>query len=134
VTAAALVSENKSLAHPASVDSIPTSANKEDHVSMSPIAARHLREITRNVEQVLALELVAGRAALHFHQPLRAGAGVQAAFELLAKAVAPPGSDRWFKKDIDATLALVSTGQLVAAAEAAAGPLRWPCSPCWERS
>jgi histidine ammonia-lyase len=134
VAAAALVSENKSLAHPASVDSIPTSANKEDHVSMSPIAARHLRDITRNVEHVLALELVAARAALHFHQPLKAGAGVQAAFDVLAKAIDPPASDRWFKKDIDAALALVAGGTLLAAAEAAAGPLRWPCTPVWERS
>jgi histidine ammonia-lyase len=134
VTAAALVSENKSLAHPASVDSIPTSANKEDHVSMAPIAARHLRDIASNVECVLGLELVAARFALHFHQPLLAGAGVQAAFERLAAVVPPPSSDRWFKKDIDATLALIRDGAIVAAAESAAGGLRWPCEPSWEKS
>jgi histidine ammonia-lyase len=134
VTAAALVSENKTLAHPASVDSIPTSANKEDHVSMAPIAARHLRDIVANVECVLALELVAARFALHFHQPLLAGKGVQAVFERLAAAMPPPSSDRWFKKDIDAAIELVRSGAIGSLAGSAAGGLRWPCGPAWEKS
>jgi histidine ammonia-lyase len=79
VTAAALVSENKVLSHPASVDSIPTSANKEDHVSMGPIAARHFRDVCENTKRVLAIELLCGRFALHHHKPLKAGKGVEAA-------------------------------------------------------
>jgi histidine ammonia-lyase len=132
VTAAALVSENKTLAHPASVDSIPTSANKEDHVSMAPIAARHLRDIARNVERVLAIELLAGRFALHAHQPLAAGVGVQAAFEALASVVPPPGPDRWFAKDVEAVALAASSGSLLAAVERSTGPLRWPAADVWE--
>jgi histidine ammonia-lyase len=134
VTAAALVSENKTLAHPASVDSIPTSANKEDHVSMAPIAARHLRDIGRNVALVLAIELIAGRFALHFHQPLKAGAGVQAAFELLGRTVPPPGPDRWFAKDVEAVAALVASGAILESVENAVGRLRWPAGDLWEKA
>jgi histidine ammonia-lyase len=132
VTAAALVSENKTLAHPASVDSIPTSANKEDHVSMAPIAARHLRDAVRNVEHVLAIELIATRFAIHFHAPLRPGAGVRAAVEAVARAVPPPSRDRWFARDLAAAGALVADGSIVAAAERAVGRLRWPAEKTWE--
>jgi histidine ammonia-lyase len=133
VTAASLVSENKTLAHPASVDSIPTSANKEDHVSMAPIAARHLREVTRNVEHVLAIELIAGRFALHFQQPAKAGAGVQAAFEVLGKAVPAPGQDRWFAKDLQAAAGLVAAGAVLKGVESVVGRLEWPAADIWER-
>ncbi len=125
VTAAALVSENKSLAHPASVDSIPTSANKEDHVSMGPIAARHLRGVCENVAWVLAVELVAARFALHF-VGMRAGRGVQAAYETLCRVIPPPGDDRLFRKDMDAARSLIDSGELVAAAEAVVGALPRP--------
>jgi histidine ammonia-lyase len=123
VTAAALVSENKVLAHPASVDSIPTSANKEDHVSMAPIAARHFRDVVANAAYVLAIELVAGRFAVHYHRPLKAGRGAEAAFKLLAERIKPPGDDRRFKRDLDAARELIATGELLSAVEAAVGPL-----------
>ena len=77
VTAAALVSECKVLAHPASVDSIPTSAAKEDHVSMSPIAARKLASIVENLERVLAIELIAAFQAMEFLKPLRSSAPIE---------------------------------------------------------
>lgn len=124
VTAAALVSENKVLAHPASVDSIPTSASQEDHVSMSPIAARHFEAITKNTLGVLAIELLSAYFALHWRRPLRAGKGVEAAFELISTYVDPPGDDRLFKPDIDRIADLVDSGAVVAAVEAEVGPLR----------
>ncbi|HEX6073549.1 MAG TPA: histidine ammonia-lyase, partial [Sphingomicrobium sp.] len=74
VTAAALVSENKSLAHPASVDSIPTSAGQEDHVSMAPIAARKAGQVARNAAGVVAVELIAGAQGVDFHAPLKTSA------------------------------------------------------------
>jgi histidine ammonia-lyase len=77
-TAAALASENKSLCHPASVDSIPTSAGQEDHVSMAPIAARKARSVLANVARIVACELVAGAQAIEFRAPLESGAGTRA--------------------------------------------------------
>jgi histidine ammonia-lyase len=123
VTAAALVSENKCIAHPASVDSIPTSANQEDHVSMSPIAARHLEAIVENVTTVLAIELLAGHLALHWRRPLRSGPGVEAADGLLATVVPPPGPDRAYGEEIASVRELIRSGRLIAAVEAAVGPL-----------
>ncbi len=123
VTAAALVSENKVLAHPASVDSIPTSANKEDHVSMGPIAARHFRDICRNTRHVLAIELVCARFAMHHRRPLRGGLGSEAAFKHLAARIKPPGEDRWFMRDLDLARAAIEDGSLLAAVTAATGPL-----------
>ena len=120
VTAAALVSENKGLAHPSSVDSIPTSANQEDHVSMSPIAARTLRAITTNMRHVLSVELLAAYFALHWRQPRRAGAGVQAAFAFLQQHIAPPGADRLFSEDLAKVRQLMDDGSLLAAAHRAA--------------
>ena len=126
VTAAALVSENKSLSHPASVDSIPTSASKEDHVSMAPIAARKFRSVLENSAQVLAAELLAARFALHWRQPMRAGRGVQPAFEKLRECILPPGDDRAFGRDHAAAKALIDSGELLAAVESAVGPLEQP--------
>ncbi|MAG57125.1 MAG: histidine ammonia-lyase [Planctomycetes bacterium] len=123
VLAAALVSENKVLAHPASVDSIPTSANQEDHVSMSPIAARQLVEVSRNALHVVAVELLAGFLALQWRRPLRAGAGVEATVDLLATIVGPPGEDRAFGEEIRSIARLVGSGRLLRAVEEAVGPL-----------
>ena len=78
VTAAALVSENKSLAFPASVDSIPTSAGQEDHVSMAPIAARKAAQIARNAAGVIAVELMAAAEGIDYHAPLKTSAKLQA--------------------------------------------------------
>ncbi len=115
--AAALVSENKSLAHPASVDSIPTSANQEDHVSMGPIAARHAAAVVANVEQVLALEALAAAQGLDFKMGggVRPGIGVARAHALVRQTVDHLGVDRDPQPDIAAVLELVQTGQLAAA-------------------
>ena len=123
VLAAALVSENKVLAHPASVDSIPTSANQEDHVSMSPIAARQLAAVTTNATNVLSVELLCGCLALHWRRPLRAGAGIEAAVAVLQEVVSPPGEDRAFGDEVRALTRLLETGRLVRAVEEAVGPL-----------
>lgn len=114
--AAALVSENKSLAHPASVDSIPTSANQEDHVSMGPIGARHAAAVVSNVEHVLALEALAAAQGLDFRlrTGLRPGAGVTAAHALIRDRVAHLDADRDAQPDIALALELVRDGSLAA--------------------
>ena len=93
-TAAALVSENKTLCHPASVDSIPTGAGIEDHVSMAPIAARHLRQVVENSAHVLALELLCACRALEFRRPLRAGLGSERLYGAVRRLVPAPEGDR----------------------------------------
>lgn len=123
VLAAALVSENKSFAFPASVDSIPTSANREDHVSMSPTAARKCRAIVTNTSRVLACELLCACQGLEFHRPLRAGRGAEAAYRHLREHVRPLGRDRTLHRDLDAVDRLIRTGSLLAAVENACGPL-----------
>jgi histidine ammonia-lyase len=92
-TAASLVSENKVLAHPASVDSIPTCANSEDHVSMGTIAARKAAEVTENVRKVVGIELLAARMALRFRRPLRPGTPARMAVEWLTERGIKPFSD-----------------------------------------
>jgi histidine ammonia-lyase len=124
VAAASLASESKSLAHPASVDTIPTSANQEDHVSMGLTAARKARAICDNVEGVLAIELLCAAQAHEFHRELRAGDGAQAAYELLRERVPPLDRDRWLHADLLAARELVASGALVAAVERAVGPLQ----------
>jgi histidine ammonia-lyase len=93
-TAAALVSENKTLAHPASVDSIPTGAGQEDHVSMAPIAARHARAITEHAARVVALELLCGCRALELRRPLKAGEGTEMIYGAVRRVVPAPEGDR----------------------------------------
>jgi histidine ammonia-lyase len=93
-TAAALVSENKVLAHPATVDSIPTGAGLEDHVSMAPIAARHARAVVENTARVVALELLCACRALEFRRPLRAGAGSEGLYAAVRRLVPEPDGDR----------------------------------------
>lgn len=123
VTAAALASENKSLAHPASVDSIPTSANQEDHVSMGVTAARKARTIADNVETVLAIEYLCAAQAHEFHVDLLPGLGARAAYDLLRTRVAPLKEDRVLQDDIEEARQLIASGELVSVVEAAAGPL-----------
>ena len=123
VAAAALASENKVLAHPASVDTIPTSANQEDHVSMGVTAARKCTEIAANTETVLALEWLCAAQAREFHKDLRAGKGAEAAYACLRTKVKPLGRDRFLKDDIEGARELLQTGALVAAVESAAGAL-----------
>ncbi len=114
-TAAALVSENKSLVHPASADSIPTSANQEDHVSMGSIAARHARDVLRNVERVIALELLCAGQGLDFRIARigRPGAGVAEAHRRLRARVDHLADDRAPGPDIAASLDLVRGGSLL---------------------
>jgi histidine ammonia-lyase len=121
-TAAALVSENKTLAHPASVDSIPTSANQEDHVSMAMWAARKCRMILENVRNVLAIEFLAGAQALDFSK-LAPGRGVQAARSVLRGGVPHLARDRYLAHDIERAAGMLCDGSLLAAAERAAGKL-----------
>jgi histidine ammonia-lyase len=123
VTAAALASENKILAHPASVDTIPTSANQEDHVSMGVTAARKARAICDNVEHVLAIEWLCGAQAREFNAHLRAGDGAQAAYELLRTRIAKLERDRFVHTDLLAARDMLAAGSLVAAVERAVGPL-----------
>lgn len=120
-TAAALVSESKGLAAPSSVDSIPTSAGQEDHVSMGTTAARTLDRILDNVEGALACELLGALAATDFRRPLRSGKGTGAAYERAREAVAPLWTDRSPAPDIAAARVLLHTNALAAAAEAAVG-------------
>ena len=93
-TAAALVSENKVLAHPASVDSIPTGAGIEDHVSMAPIAARHARSVVENTARVVALELLCACRALEFRRPLAAGRGSERLYAAVRRVASAPEGDR----------------------------------------
>ncbi len=123
VTAAALASENKSLAHPASVDSIPTSANKEDHVSMGVTAARKAAQVVRNLRRILAVETLAACQALEFLRPLRTSAPLEAVHSLVRRQVAPYDRDRIIAPEIEAVAELARSGALLAASEAACGPL-----------
>ena len=102
VTAAALVSECKALAHPASVDSIPTSAAREDHVSMSPIAARKLAAIVENLALVLAIELVVAFQAMEFLRPLASSRPIESLRRAFRKVVAPWTADRVLSPDLAA--------------------------------
>lgn len=123
-TAAALVSENKVLAHPASVDSIPSSLGQEDHVSMGAISATKLLEVVKNTETVLAIEFMCSAQALEFLRPLRAGRGVEAAVAAIRRVIPFAQADRLFHDDVQTALQLVRGEQLVSAAERAAGRLR----------
>jgi histidine ammonia-lyase len=113
-TAAALVSENKTLAHPASVDSIPTSANQEDHVSMAMWGARKCRMILENVRNVLAIEFLAAAQALDFSK-LAPGRGVQGARACLRGEIPHLARDRYLARDIERAEALLKSGALLAA-------------------
>ena len=123
VTAAALASENKSLAHPASVDSITTSANKEDHVSMGSIAARQARSVVKNVRLILAIEALAAAQAIEFHRPLRTSAALEAVHAFLRGAIPKYDSDRIMGPEIETAAELVRTGDLLRAAEESSGSL-----------
>jgi histidine ammonia-lyase len=122
-TAASLVSECKSLAHPASVDSIPSSAGQEDHVSMGMTSARHARDVESNAETVLALEALGAAQALDLRAPLEPGPATRAVHRAIRARVPFFEADREFGADIADAVSLVRQGRLVAAAEAAIGEL-----------
>ncbi len=112
VTAAALASENKTLAHPASVDSLPTSANQEDHVSMATFAARRLKDMAENTRGVLAVEWLAAAQGVDFRAPLLASSAVMEAHKALRADVPFYDKDRYFAPDIKAANTLLSDGAL----------------------
>lgn len=116
-TSAALVSENKVLCHPSSVDSIPTSLGQEDHVSMGSIGALKLLEVYHNVEQVLAIELFTAAQALDFRKPLQPGKGVEIAHRFVREAIPHAETDHYFKDDINKGVTLIQDRKLVSMVE-----------------
>jgi histidine ammonia-lyase len=122
--AAALVSENKALAHPASVDSIPTSAGQEDHVSMGNAAGLKAWQVVGNAERALAIELLAGAQAVEFLAPLAPGRGSEAARRFIRTLSARVVEDRPLSGDIEGVAAAIRDGSLLASVEAEAGMLR----------
>jgi histidine ammonia-lyase len=122
-TAASLVSESKSLAHPAAVDSIPSSAGQEDHVSMGMTSARHARECVANAERVVALEALCASQGLDHRAPLSPGKGSAAAHAAVRRVVPTLDGDRELKPDVDAAIELVGSRALLDAVEGAVGPL-----------
>lgn len=126
VTAAALASENKSLAHPASVDSLPTSANQEDHVSMATFAARRLQAMIRNTAHILGIELLASAQGIEFLRPLRSSVALEQAHALLRQACPSVERDRYLAPDIQRATALVTDGALSRVFRTLAGlPALW---------
>ena len=119
VTAAALASENKSLAHPASVDSLPTSANQEDHVSMATFAARRLGPMLRNTSQIVAIELLAAAQGIEFLRPLRTAPALEDVLRLVRGVSPAMMEDRSLARDMEAVCHLVSAGDAGRAVEAA---------------
>jgi histidine ammonia-lyase len=116
VTAAALVSENKQAAYPASVDSIPTSANQEDHVSMAAHGSRRLGPMVANLGHILGIELLAAAQGCDFHQPLASSPGLEAVRARLRAEVPTLDEDRYFAPDMEASTALIRAGAIVDAA------------------
>jgi histidine ammonia-lyase len=111
VTAAALTSECKVLAHPASVDSIPTSGNKEDHVSMGMGAALKLRQVLQNVRHILAIELLCGAQGIDFLAPLKPGRGAQRAHQLVRSVSNSLRKDRSLSQDIEKLSKIIEEGR-----------------------
>jgi histidine ammonia-lyase len=123
VASASLVSENKVLAHPASVDSIPSSAGKEDHVSMGSVSARKLAQIVTNVRHALAIEIMTAAAGVDQRRPLKPSTGVAAAQRTVRAVVAEMTEDRPLYGDIEKTVELVISGTLVREVEAKVGTI-----------
>ena len=122
-TAAALVSENKVLSHPACVDSIPTSANKEDHVSMGTISVRKCRSVIANAEAVIAIELLCGCQALDLLTKGRPGRGTEAAYRVVRERVPRLDADRILSQDIETMVELLRDGGIIQAVQGVVGPL-----------
>lgn len=122
-TAAALVSENKVLSHPACVDSIPTSANKEDHVSMGTISARKCRDVVKNAEHVIAIELLCGAQAMDLFTNMKPGEGTRVAYKVIRDAVPRLEKDRILSKDIGTAVEIVRNGKILEGVEGVTGAL-----------
>ncbi len=118
VTAAALASENKSLAHPASVDSLPTSANQEDHVSMATFAARRLQPMLRNTSYIVGIELLAAAQGIEFLRPLKSSTALERVLRLIRIVSPAMMEDRSLARDIEAVQHLVASGDMAAALDA----------------
>jgi histidine ammonia-lyase len=118
VTAAALASENKSLAHPASVDSLPTSANQEDHVSMATFAARRLQPMLRNTAHIVAIELLAAAQGIEFLRPMKSAPALEGVLRLVRSVSPAMMQDRSLARDIEAVHHLVAAGDIGHATEA----------------
>jgi len=118
VTAAALASENKSLAHPASVDSLPTSANQEDHVSMATFAARRLQTMLRNTAHIVAIELLAAAQGIEFLRPLRSAPALENVLRLVRSVSPAMMVDRSLARDMEAVHHLAAAGAIGHATEA----------------
>jgi histidine ammonia-lyase len=123
-TQAAMVAENRRLAAPASVDSLPTSAMQEDHVSMGWSAARKLRSVLDNLTGILAVELVAAARGLELREPLEPAAATATALNAVRSEVPGFGPDRWLAPELEAAKRLVRSGAILDAVESAAGALR----------
>ncbi len=123
-TAASLVSENKILSHPACVDSIPTSANKEDHVSMSPISARKCRDIVKNTEYVVAIELLCAAQAMDLFTNLKPGEGALGAYKIIRATIPHLEKDRILANDIETMAGLIKSGIILEEVENRVGKLR----------
>jgi histidine ammonia-lyase len=113
VTAAALVAENRLLAHPASIDTVPTSANQEDHVAMATHAGRRLLDMAENAATVVAIELLAATQGLEFHRPLKSSPALERAAKQIRALVRPYDRDRYFAPDIAAITRHVRDGALL---------------------
>jgi histidine ammonia-lyase len=123
-TAASLASENKGLAHPNSVDSIPTSANQEDHNSMGTIAARNAATIIDNVTAILAIEIMTAAQALDFCDPAAAGKGTYEAYKAIREIIPMVDEDRFAHPDIEECKSYIATGDLVTRVEASCGEIK----------
>ncbi len=122
-TAAALVSENKVLSHPACVDSIPTSANKEDHVSMGTISARKCREVVKNTEKVIAIELLCSAQGMDLFTNIKPGEGTLVAYKAIRDAIPHLDKDRVLSKDIETMIHLMRSGKIIEEVERIVGTL-----------
>lgn len=123
VTMAALASENKYLCHPASVDSIPTSTDKEDHVSMGVTSGRKLHEVVSNLQHGLAIELLCNTQGIEFLRPLKSSPALEKVVTLVRKHVAPIEDDRTFHKDIENLTKLIQTEEIIQEVESITGVL-----------
>src|SRR5213593_672309 len=108
VTAAALASENKVLAHPASVDSIPTSGNKEDHVPMAMGAALKLKQVVANLERIIAIEFLCAAQGMDYLRPLKAGTTVETAYQYVRRGISHVSVDRVLSKDIEQMVGILN--------------------------
>ncbi len=124
VTAAALTSENKYLCHPASIDSVPTSTDKEDHVSMGVTAGRKLHEVLENLTSCLSIEFLCNTQAIEFHRPLKSSPAIEALVGHIRKSVPKIEQDRVFSKDIESIRALINNHELLKEVETTIGELQ----------